>query len=112
MERIASLGSTMDQREPTEESLLVSAISSARNDAEVAALIVELIADREDIFGGLIAEGQRSGLLTLDVTSASVSRLALMIALGSVIVGALDIEPIDHEEWATLMARLVGSFRA
>jgi hypothetical protein len=35
-----------------------------------------------------------------------------MIALGSLMAGALDLEPLDHEDWARLMTRLVGSFRA
>jgi AcrR family transcriptional regulator len=112
VERITSVGAGFDQREPTEESLVVSAIIAARSHPEVAALLVDMVADRERMFSALIRSGQESGLLAADVSASSLSRLSLMIALGSFLVGALDLEALRHDEWAAVMDKLVGSFRA
>jgi AcrR family transcriptional regulator len=112
LERIASVGATFDKREPTEELLVVSAITAARHDREVAALLAELVSDRETTLAGVIRQGQDSGVFAGDVSAGAVSRLSLMIALGSLLVGALDIEPLPHDDWSTVIARVVDGFRA
>ncbi len=112
VEVMAAIGATFDRPEPTEESLVVAAIIATRRHPEVGALLAEMVAEREEIFAGLIDQGQVSGVLVGEVSAASISRLSLMIALGSLMAGALDLEPLDHEDWARLMTRLVGSFRA
>ena len=110
MEGLASVGSTFDRREPTEASLLVSAIVAARNDSEIAALVGELLADREDMLRGLVSDAQSAGVLTGQVSAAAVTRLSLMVALGSLVAGALDLKPIEHGEWAEAVDRLVRAF--
>ncbi len=110
MEGLASVGSTFDRREPTEASLLVSAIVAARNDNEIAALVGELLADREDMLRGLVGDAQSAGVLTGQVSAAAVTRLSLMVALGSLVAGALDLKPIEHGEWAEAVDRLVRAF--
>jgi AcrR family transcriptional regulator len=109
---LAAIGATFDRPEPTQESLVIAAIIAAKSHPEVGALLAELVAEREQLFSAVIDHGQESGLVTGDVSSASISRLSLMIALGSLMAGALDLEPLDHEDWARLMTRLVGTFRA
>jgi AcrR family transcriptional regulator len=112
VERITSVGSTFDQREPTEEWLVISAVTAARQHPEVADMLVRLVADREAVFSELLRQGQESGLIAADVSAGAISRLSLMIALGSLMVGALELEPLSHQEWADVMTRLVNGFRA
>lgn len=111
VDAITAVGATFDRREPTEASLLIIAIVAARNDPEVARLLLEGMSSRERLFRGLIASAQESQALTDDLSAAAVSRFCLMIAAGSLFVEALGLEPVDHREWTALIERLVGSIR-
>jgi AcrR family transcriptional regulator len=111
LDALAYVGSTYDRREPTEESLVISAIIAARNDREVSDLLSQQVAEREELFKGAIRAEQVEGVLAGDVSAAAVSRLALMISLGSVVAGALRLDPVEHSEWAEVIARVVAAFR-
>lgn len=108
---LAAIGSTFDHREETEASLLITAIVAARNDPEVAALVLSQLAEREKLFRDAVARARDSGALTSEVSAMAVSRLCLMIAMGSLVVGALGLEEVRHDEWTALIERLVGAFR-
>ncbi len=110
LEAVTSLGSSFDHPEPTEASLLVSAIIAARNDRQVAALIADLLADREDNFVALVEKGQAAGVITGDVSAAALSRLSLIITMGSLVVGAMELQPVDHGDWAAVIDRVVRAF--
>lgn len=112
LDQLTSIGASFDTREPTEESLLISAVTAARSHPEVADLLVEMVTEREEIFSGFVSEAQKAGVMTDEVSAAALSRLSLIVALGSMIVGALELEPLHHEDWARLMAKLVSGFRA
>lgn len=110
MDGVRSVGATFDRPEPTEASLLISAIVAARNDPEVAALVGDLLADREEKFKVLVEKGQAAGVIAGGVTAAAVSRLSLMIALGSLVAGTLDLDEVEHEEWTAVVDRVVRAF--
>jgi AcrR family transcriptional regulator len=112
VDALTSLGAAIDRREPTEASLLISAIVAARNDPEVARLLIDGLAGREQLFRGLIGAAQSSEAVAGDLSPAAITRFCVMVAMGSLIVEALGIEPVDHAEWAALIERLVGSIRA
>lgn len=109
---LASIGATFDHREPTEASLLISAIVAARNDPEVAALVGDMLSERERIFRQLIGDAQAAGHLAGDASAPAITRLALMIAMGSLVVGALGLADVDHGEWTALIEKVVGTFRS
>lgn len=112
LEGLTSVGATFDRPEPTEASLLISAIIAARNDPEVAALVGEMLADREANFRSLVQEAQSAGVLTASASAPAVSRLSLMIAMGSLVVGALNLPGVEHDEWAAVIDRVVRAFEA
>lgn len=112
LDALTSVGATFDRREPTQESLLVSAIIAAQNDEEVGALLCRQVAEREDLLRSMIRAGQASGALDAEVSAVAVSRLSLMISLGSLVAGALGLEPVDHDDWTVLIARVVGAVRS
>ncbi len=112
VDAITAVGATIDRREPTEVSLLISAIVAARNDPEVARLLIDGLAARERMFRGMVSSAQDSDALTGDLSPAAIARFCLMIAMGSLIVEALGIEPVEHAQWAALIERLVQAIRA
>lgn len=111
VDALTSVGASFDRREQTEESLVISAITAAHNDPEVAALLARQVTEREQLFISLIEEAQAAGVLAGDVSASAVSRLALMISLGSLVAGALGLEAVDHGEWSDIVGRVVGAFR-
>lgn len=111
VDAITAVGATIDRREPTEVSLLISAIVAARNDPEVARLLLDGLAARERMFRGMVSSAQDSEALTGDLSPAAISRFCLMIAMGSLVVEALGIEPVEHREWTALIERLVAAIR-
>ena len=112
VDALTAVGSTIDQREATEASLLISAVVAARNDPEVARLMLEGLATRERVFCSLVSDAQSSGAVDHGLSAAAISRFCLMIATGSLVVEALGIDPVDHADWTALIERLVGSIRA
>lgn len=111
LEAVASIGATFDRRERSDGSLLVAAVIAARDDPEVAAMVVEGIVQREGEFAALLRAGQEAGSLDRNVSADALARFCLMVSFGSLLAGALDLEPPEHDEWTRLMVRLVGSFR-
>lgn len=108
---LTAVGASFDRREPTEASLLITAVVAARNDPEVGRLLLGSLAEREQLFRALIASAQDSRALTGDLSAAAISRFCLMIAMGSLIVEALGVDPVEHSEWTALIERLVGAIR-
>ena len=112
VDALTAVGSTIDQREATEASLLISAVVAARNDPEVARLMLDGLATRERVFRRLVTDAQSSGGVDEGLSAEAISRFCLMIATGSLVVEALGIDPVDHVDWTALIERLVGSIRA
>ena len=111
IDALTALGATIDRREPTEASLLISAIVAARNHPEVAQLLVDGLSGREKLFRGLIGSAQSSEALAGDLSPDAITRFCLMIAMGSLIVEALGLEAVEHADWTRLIERLVGAIR-
>jgi AcrR family transcriptional regulator len=103
---LAAKGESLDQRSPAERTLLVQAIVAAQSDPEVADVLKASFADR----AATIAELLRGGI-DERVSADAVARFTLMVALGSLLVAALDLPPVDHDDWAALIGRLVDSVR-
>jgi AcrR family transcriptional regulator len=109
---LTAVGATIDRREATEASLLISAIVAARNDPEVARLVIAGLAGREGVFRSLVGAAQDSGAVASDLSPAAISRFCVMIAMGSLVVEALGIEPVEHSDWTALIERVAGAIRA
>jgi AcrR family transcriptional regulator len=94
---------------PDDGSLLVEAAVAARRDPEVAARLGRDVAARERALASLLQAAAASGDLDPSLPPTGVSRLALTFALGSLLVRALDLDPVDEEEWALVADRLVDA---
>lgn len=108
---VSVFGETIDRRRPDDVSLLVEAIVACKRDPELAAVVQRWFTDREDDFRRLIDEGQAAGVVHAGVSAETLSRFATMLALGSLLVGALGLPATDHDDWSRLIAWLVDSFR-
>ena len=109
---IAARGATLDRRSATEGSLVVEAIVAAKHDPKVAELLRETFGQREERFSELLRAAQASGGIDDTVSPDAAARLILVIALGSLLVAAMDLTPVDHDGWSGLIESLVDRFRA
>jgi AcrR family transcriptional regulator len=90
-------------------SLLVEAAVAARRDPEVARRLGREVAGREHALAGLLDAAADAGAVDRSLPASGVARLALTLALGSLLVRALDLEPIDDADWALVADRLVDT---
>lgn len=108
---LLALGETIERRSRTDGSLLAEAIVAARRDPEVAAVLADHVGQSEGFFSSLIRHAQRRGDVDPDVSADAVARLCFMIALGSLVLRALDLPRTDPTDWSDLLHRIVDSFR-
>jgi AcrR family transcriptional regulator len=108
---IAARGATLDRRSAAEGSLVVEAIVAAKHDPKVAELLREAFGQREARFAELLRGAQAAGGIDDTVSSDAAARLILVIALGSLLVAAMDLPAVDHDGWSGLIESLVDRFR-
>lgn len=101
----------LDRRRRHERALLIEAIVAAKRHPEVAELLTTSVRVREGQLVALLEAAQALGEIDGDLSAEAVARFSLMVALGSLVAGALDLPPIDHRDWAALVARVVDSVR-
>lgn len=101
---ITAVGARLDQRTAAERTLLVQAIVAAADDPAVADVLRASFTDR-----GAAVSGVLDQLLADGVSAQAVTRFALMVGLGSLLVAALDLPPVDHDDWTALVARLIDA---
>jgi len=102
---------TFDRRTAVERTLLIEAVVAAKRHPEVAEVLTASMAQREEQLAELIRAAQEIGELDPALSAEAVVRFALMVALGSMVVSALDLPPTGHADWAALIARLVDNIR-
>ena len=108
---LTARGTALDRRRAGDGSLLVEAIVAAKHHPEVARVLTDAFREREALLERLVRGGQEADALDAGVSAAAVARFTLMVALGSLLVAAMELPPPDHDDWAALIARLVDSFR-
>lgn len=108
---ITERGVALAHRDRREGSLLVEAIVAAKRHPEVAELLASGIAEREGRFAALFVAGQADGTLGPGVRPGAMARFVLMLVLGSLLASAMDLPPVDDDDWAHLIDDLVGLFR-
>src|SRR4051794_12194940 len=108
---LTTAGSTYDRRQPGVSALVIEAIVASTRDPEVAALVGSWLSAGEELLAASIKQAQDAGALDDSIRPETISRLATMLGVGSFITAALDVNPVDHDDWTRLIERLVDSVR-
>jgi AcrR family transcriptional regulator len=108
---LVTLGTGLVQRDPDRGALVVEALVAARRDGEVAATMGGHLRERDGWLADIIRQGQAEGTFAADLSPEVVSRYCLMLLLGSILLPAAGLAPIDEGEWAALMSRLGDALR-
>jgi AcrR family transcriptional regulator len=110
-ELLLQAGRSLPRRCDSRGYLIVEALMAARRDDDVAGPMRDYTAERADWLAGLIEAGQASGEVDPEVSPAAVAHFCLLLALGSSLLPA-DLHPVDDDEWAGLLTRVVSAVAA
>ena len=105
------VGSRFDRRPVDDVALILEVIVASSRDPELMPLVRDWLISSEERFAGLVTQGQTEGIVDCEVPPDTVSRLALMISLGSILTAAVEMPEPDHGQWAAVVSRIVDAFR-
>jgi AcrR family transcriptional regulator len=103
---LVTVGQGLVERSPDHGALVVEALVAARRDAEVAEMMGGDLRRRDNWLAGLVREGQAEGAVDPDLAPEVVSRYCLMLLLGSILLPAAGLPPVDSDGWAALIDRM------
>jgi AcrR family transcriptional regulator len=89
--------------------LLIDAIAAARRDPELAGALRHRLDAREGVIAGLVQRAQREGVAEPTLDTATFARFCMTLAMGALVMRALDAEPPDPREWHGLLSRLLDA---
>lgn len=108
---IERTGQALNHRSYADGALLVEAIVAARRHPEVAELLIESFRARERELNELLIADQHAGAVGPAVRTEAVARFLVMLSLGSLLVTAMDLPPVDDEDWAAVITDLATRFK-
>ena len=101
-------GRYLPQRPDARGYLVVEALVAARRDGEVAGPMQCYTAERADWLAGLMRAAQADGEIDPAISPDALAHFCLLLSMGSALVTP-DLHPVDDEEWATVLARVVSA---
>jgi AcrR family transcriptional regulator len=105
---LTTLGRRMQQ--PTRDRpLLLDAVVAARRDPELARLVRDALARRGERFAELVERGHAAGEVDPALDVDALARLCITLALGSLVVREIGLDPPDPDAWDALLARLLDA---
>ena len=108
---LVTLGQGLPERPPELGALVIEALVAARRDTEVASMMGGHFRERDEWLVEVIRDGQADGTFAADLSPEAVSRYCLMLLLGSILLPAAGLAPVDGDEWAALIERLGEALR-
>ena len=106
---IADRGLSLVRRHHLDGALLVEAIVAAQRHPDVATLLAERFTTREEQLTELLEGAKRTGVVDATVRTEAIARFLVMLSLGSLLVAALDLPPVDEDDWSAVITDLVGT---
>ena len=111
-ELLTELGShLLDPDDPADAQggLLIEAIVASRRDRQVAELVRSLIDQRLNGITALVERARKDGTIDDAVSTDSLTRFCLVLALGSLLYTSVGVEEPNESEWSSLIRRFVSS---
>lgn len=109
---LAELGShLLDGRGSSASGLLVEAFVAARRDPDLAEFVRGLAEDRMRGVASIVNRARQEGDIDDDVSTDALMRFALVLALGSLLFKAVDLDTPSSDEWSSLIHRFVSALR-
>lgn len=107
---IVALANQLLERRDGESSLLFEALLASRRDDQVAKVLTESFATREQGFIDVLDAGQAAGDIAPEISTAAATRFVLMLGLGSLFMTSLELPKVPQQEWEDLIRQGLRSF--
>jgi AcrR family transcriptional regulator len=104
-------GRSLHLRRAPDDDLVIEGLVAARRDEQVAAPMRGFMREQADWLAALVREAQVRGELDPGLSPAAVAHFCISLAAGTALVTP-DLNDVDDEEWAALLARLLAALRA
>jgi AcrR family transcriptional regulator len=101
-------GRSLRRRREPDDRLMLEALIAARRDEDVAGPMRGYVRERADWLAGLVRDAQTCGEVDPALPPSAIGHFCLALAAGTALVGP-DLHDVDDQEWAALLARLVGA---
>jgi len=111
LDLLVFLGRHLIEHTTGDGSLVIEALVAARRNDDVARLMGDHLQERDEWLKGLLTDAQADGTIASDVSAEIVSRFCLMLMLGSLLLPAARLDPVDVDEWTAFIARLGEALR-
>jgi AcrR family transcriptional regulator len=109
---LADLGShLLDSDGSSAPGLLVEAFVAARRDPDLAEFVRALAEDRMHGVAAIVRRARLDGDIAGDVSTDALVRFAIVLALGSLLFKAVELEAPTGDEWSSLIRRFVTALR-
>ncbi|MEU1391684.1 MULTISPECIES: TetR/AcrR family transcriptional regulator [unclassified Nonomuraea] len=105
---LLEIGRWLPQRRDARGYLIVEALVAARRDEDVARPMRDYVGERAGSMAALARLAQDRGELDPALSPAALAHFCLLLSMGSALVTP-DLHAVDDEEWAALLARVVGA---
>lgn len=108
---LMTIGRSLIDPEHRPGGLIAEALVASRRDGEVALMMSGHLANREAWLVGLIESAQSNGILDAGMSPEVLTRFCLMVLLGSLLLPAAGLAPVDPEDWSAFISRLAAALR-
>jgi AcrR family transcriptional regulator len=102
------IGRWLPRRRDASGYLIVEALVAARRDEDVARPMRDYVGERADWIAELVRVAQTDGELDPVLSPNALAHFCLLLAMGSALVTP-DLHPVDDEEWAAVLTRVVAA---
>ncbi len=111
LDLLVEIGKGLVDRSDPRGALVIEALVAARRDPDVAELMRGHLSDRTRRLSDLVSAGQGDGAFDPRLDPEAIGRFFLMLALGSLVLPAAGLDPVDPAGWSALVERLVDGLR-
>jgi AcrR family transcriptional regulator len=112
LEVFRRLGAQLPERSREVSGALMEIIVATRRDEDVAKALTVSVSDSERQRRELIERGQVTGDVDASLDAAALSRFTTMVAFGSMVADALALDPVDQQQWAVVIERMLAAVDA
>lgn len=92
--------------------LLLDLVVASSRDPSVAEAVAPIFAANEATKADLIRRAQHGGAIDPTLDPDALARLATVLAFGALVVGTLDLGPVDRRAWDTVISRVTAAVEA
>lgn len=107
-----AIGAALPDRADALAPVILELVVAGSRAEEVAATVRGSFGDKERATADVIRLAQEAGEVDPALDAEALARFTTMVALGSLVTSALELKPVDHGAWESVVDRVLDSVTA